>query len=86
MKIMQIQNFSETAFLCLVEIAPQTTTQLIVNVSPDGSIDFGPINSEFTNLPGFARMKEELQKYANGDVLVMEVEYNVTEENLPVGL
>lgn len=86
MKIIEIKNFSETAFLCLVEIAPQTATQLIINVSPDGLIDFGPINSEFTKLPGFDKMKEDLQKYANGDTLVMGVEYHVTEENLPVGL
>lgn len=76
MKIMEIKNFSESAFLCLVELDLQTATQLIVTVQPDGRIDFGPINSEFTNLPGFGRMKEELQKYADGEVLVLGVEYN----------
>lgn len=84
MLIKQIQNFSDTAFLCLVEFAPQSFTQLIVTIQPDGLIDFGPINPEFTNLPGFDRMKEDLQKYANGEPLVLELEYVNVDDVLSI--
>ena len=80
MTLLEIKRFSETADLCVIQI-PEGIVQLLVNM-PDGeSIDFGPIDEGFTKRPGFDKMKETLQGYADGNCILLPQEFFDYEEN-----